>query len=307
MTTSRLFQAFLNKFQIAKKQPLSESEIVEIESKTGLSFPETYRTCYLTCDGGQAQDRRSALEILSLRAVLDYDVALGSAGLVWGLAPFSENNDSNPICVCCKPPLTGYVVLVPHDDAPRLKFRSLENFFEAAIDYVGRDKFLDTYSLPSDFSGPERTEQDLEIARQLVQMVQRNEPLSDDERTHSLRFACDLFSDLEIDEIVSLIDIGDEYVHQHVVERLRQIPAEKAKNALTHLAKEFDEFVDGCAERLRLEMVQASVHSEYGSKSIQVDPGPIWLNMKMFFAIRNQPDFESYFLGRVKYLIEQNS
>lgn len=307
MISSRLFQTFLDSFRIARREPLSESEIVDVESKTGLSFPETYRTCYLTCDGGQAQDQRSALEILSLRAVLDYEVILDSARYIWGLAPFSENNDSNPICVCCRPPLTGYVVLVLHDDAPRLKFRSLDNFFKAAIDSVARGNFLDTFSLPSDFDSPKRTQQDLAIARELVRLVKLDDSLCDDERTHSLRFACDLFSDLEIDEMVALIEDGDEYVYEHVVKRLQRISDKKAETALAQLAKNYDEFIDRCANSLRLARIQTSIHSKHGSKSIRVDPGPIWLNMKMFFAIRNQPDFESYFLGRVKYLIEQNS
>lgn len=284
---------------------MSETEIQAVESKVELTFPESFRSCYLTCDGGVAQNQQSALEILSLRDVLEYEVVLGSAAWIWGLVPFSQNSDSNPICVCCKPPLTGYVVLVLHDDAPRLKFRSLGSFFGAAIDYVKSDRFLDTFLLPSDFDGPDRTKQDRCIARELVQLVRTNDALNDDERTHSLRFACDLFANVDVDEIATLLDIGDEYVHKHVMKRLKGIPGERARSIATRFEKEFDKFVDECAQMLNSANLRASVHTEHGNHSIRVDPGCTWLNMEMFFAMRRRLDFENYFISRVRFLMGQ--
>lgn len=44
-------------------------------------------------------------------------------------------------------------MLVRHDDAPRLMFRSLNSFFTAATDFIASGEYLDTDQLPSDFAG----------------------------------------------------------------------------------------------------------------------------------------------------------
>src|SRR5262249_46819573 len=198
MARKPAFQHFLQEFQIETRKPASETALRKADAKLGFPIPEPIRSCYLTCDGGQArpgpEGPRSAVELLSLEAALEYDRGPGFFDAFWGYFPFVENNDSNPVCLCCKSPLTGYVVLVSPDDAPRLMFRSPENFFRAAIEYIKGGEFFDTHELPSEFDGPDRTKKDLSIARQLIDEVASGDTLNNQERTEALRFACDLNS-----------------------------------------------------------------------------------------------------------------
>jgi hypothetical protein len=309
MARKPAFQHFLQEFQIETRKPMSETALRKADSHLGFSVPESLCSCYLTCDGGQAkygpEGSRSAVELLSLEVALGYDRVPGFFDAFWGYFPFVENNDSNPVCLCCKSPLTGYVVLVSHDDAPRLMFRSLEGFFRAAVEYIQGGEFFDTHELPSEFDGPNRTKKDLSIARQLIDVVARGDTLNDQEHTDALRFACDLLSDEQVEEIAALLKDEDEYVREHVTKRLKRIPGAKARKALSQFESDFDAFVERCARKLQGEGIQASVQSPYGQKTIRIDPGPIWLNMEMFYSKRNRPDVEDYLLERARFFMEQ--
>ncbi|MCI0741539.1 MAG: SMI1/KNR4 family protein [Gemmataceae bacterium] len=307
MARMSAFQAFLKEFQIEAGEPASETELRKAESKLGFALPESVRSCYLLCDGGQAKDGsdgpRSALELLSLKATLDYPRVGGFFDSCWSYFPFVENNDSNPVSVCCKSPLVGYVVLVLYDDLPRLMFRSLDGFFQSAIEYVQSGAFLDTYELPSEFTGPERTKNDMSIARELIDLATKRES-HEQERIDALRFACDLLSDEDVDEIGKLLNDEDEYVRDHASRRLQRIPGAKAKKALSDLEGDFDSFVERCAQRLQGEGINGSVQDAYGKKTIRIDPGPIWLNMEAFFSERKRPDFDAHLIERSKFFVE---
>src|SRR5438309_2142611 len=77
MARQSAFQEFLQEFQIETRGPSSEAARRKAESKLGFPNPDPLRSCYLTCDGGQAkrgpEGPRSAVELLSLGAALDYD------------------------------------------------------------------------------------------------------------------------------------------------------------------------------------------------------------------------------------------
>jgi hypothetical protein len=311
MVREPVFQHFLQEFCIKTWKPASEAALRKVEAKAGFSVPHSLRSCYLTCDGGRAQHGpegpRSAVELLSLEAALKYYPVHGFFASFWGYFPFVENNDSSPVCLCCKSPLAGYVVLVVHDDAPRLMFRSPESFFRAAVKHIKGVEFFDTHDLPSEFDGPDRTKKDLAVARQLIDAVASGDALVDQERTDALRFACDLLSDEHVDEIADLLKDDDEYVREHIAKRLKRIPGAKARKALRQFKGDFDSFVNRCARRLRREGIQASVESPYGQKTIRIDPGPIWLNMEMFFSRRNRPDAEDFFLERARFFVAQEN
>jgi hypothetical protein len=306
MVQNPAFQHFVQEFQIEMRDPASEAVLRKAESTLGFSIPDSIRSCYLTSDGGKAKDgpdARSMVELLSLETALRYyEVAFFDA--VWGYFPFLENNDSNPVCLCCKSPLTGYVVLALHDDAHRLMFRSPENFFRAAVASIESGEFFDTHELPSEFDGPDRTKNDLSVARQLIDLAGAGGTLNDQDRSDALRFGCDLLSDDNVDEIAALLNDEDEYVREHVTRRLKRMLGAKAKNALSQFEGDYDAFVERCARRLQRESIQASVQAPYGQKTIRIDPGPIWLNMEAFYSDRRRPDLEDYLLERARFLIE---
>jgi hypothetical protein len=47
------------------------------------------------------------------------------------------------------------------------------------------------------------------------------------------------------------------------------------------------------------------VQAPYGKKTIRIDPGPIWLNMEMFYSQRKRPDIEDFLLERARFFVAQ--
>jgi hypothetical protein len=192
---------------------------------------------------------------------------------------------------------------VHHDDSSRLKFRSLKGFFHGTIDYIQGGRFLDTDAMPSEFAGSTRTESDRAIARELIDLATRQVTLNDQERTDALRFACDLLSDDDVDEIGGLLKFEDTHVREHLVNRLKGISGAKAARVLHQFEGEFDTFLERCAQTLRRAGILASVHPAYGKKTISIEPGPVWLNMEVLYCERNRADFETYLVERARYFV----
>lgn len=287
---------------------MTEAALQTAESNLGISIPAPLRSCFLSCNGGQARHSSegvsSQVELLSLESVLKYASIPGFINRIPGYFPFLENNDSNPVCVCCKSPLVGYVVLVNHGDGPRLLFRSPEGFFRAAVEHAKIGKFFDTYELISEFDGPERTKEDMAVAQQLIHLATPKDTLDDTERTNALRFACDLLSDENVDVLAELLNCGNEYVREHVLKRLKRIPSAEAKSAINAFESLFNAFVERCANRLQGEGIRASIQAPYGQKTIRIDPGPIWLSMEVFYSEHSRTDFDDYLLERARFFIE---
>jgi hypothetical protein len=176
-------------------------------------------------------------------------------------------------------------------------------FFRSAIDYVRGGAFLDTAELISQFTGAERTQRDRSIARRLIALTTPGGMLNDQERADALRFACDLLSDADVDEIGGLLKDDNESVREHAARRLKGIPGPKAKNALRKLEGDFDTFVRRCLSILQRAGVQASLHVRPYGKSVRLDAGATWLNMEFFYSERERPDFDEFFLQRVKFFL----
>ncbi len=197
-------------------------------------------------------------------------------------------------------PLAGYVVLVNHDDQPKLLARSIESFLRTAIDYVSEGDYLEIHELPTDFDGPDRTKGDLVASRALLQLLQTEDALTEDEQVDAGRFACDLLPDKEVKGIKALLEIDNEYVQEHVTARLSRLQKPAACKAVPKSAETFDSFVIQCAEALKKAGIAATTVEMYGKPTIRLDPGPVWLNMEFFYAKRKQADFQKMFLEKVK-------
>lgn len=304
MTQPTAFQSFLNEFQINPAPAAGEDEIKNLEVELGFALPEPLRDCYRRQDGGTAEHKRSAVQLLSLGAAAEYRQMAGFDQVYWQYYPLAENNDSNPVCVCCKPPLTGYVVLVSHDDEPRLLYRTLDGFFDGAVKLLRSDsEFFDTYHLTGDFDGPERTVEDRDIARQLIELANFEDELEDQDRTDALRFACDLLGGDDTEELAALLDDDDEYVRGHVLARLQRDECAAANELLRRFEREYDAFLDRSVAVLQNNQIDAN----RVQNSIRIDPWPIWLNMDVFYSERRRPDFDEFLLERAKTFIAQES
>lgn len=299
------FQAFCEAFQIKLAKAATPTQIEVAESKLGAPLPKSVRKIYEIANGGKARSELSSLEIYSIANALKYARVPRFFDAPWTLWPLIENNDSNPVCVCCTPPLTGYVVQMNHDDAPRLMSRSLENFFAVATAFVADGEYLDTAELASDFESPERTKQDLAAAKRLIALAKKPGVLEGEVLTDALRFACDLLSDNDVEQIESLLDFDQSEVEEHVAARLARINKTKGRRAVGKAKKKptqetFDGFVVRCSDILTKAGFAANVVEMYGKNTIRLDPGPVWLNMPVFYQERKRADFETHLIDRVR-------
>ena len=299
----------LNAYQFEMNPPALESDLVAAERALGCALPPLVKDWYRAADRGRAR-LGGELELLPLASVQKYYEQTNLAAGPWGLFPFANNSDSNPICLCCKPPLAGYVVLVNHDDAPTLLYREADGFFRAAIEVAQRGEPLETHDLPSDFDGPQRTPEDLKVAAELVELARSGSNASGaaidrQDRSLALRFACDLLPNADIAGISALLPLGDEYVREHVLRRLESIAAPEAGAAMLDERARYDAFVAHCVAVLKTAELQVSVHACNGQTTLRLDPDGIWLNTEMFFAARSRPDADAFLVERAQALLSQ--
>lgn len=278
-----------------KNQGLSEREISDAEASTGLKFPSIYRKFVSESDGGLFE--KQSVKILTLKESLKYFSSLREFGLTqtWGYLPILDNEDSNPWCLCCKHPLTGYIVQAMHDDAAQIKFRSFENFF-SAIDRSERNDPLLLDELDGDFKSSDRAVEDIEIARALVKNASNYEDI---DRGDACRFAMWLFGEDHVDEIALFIEDQDALVAYDALDRLRVLSSPEAKNAIQAARKNLAGFVEESLSLLKQAGIQAQVQNE---SAIRVSPG-VSLDMRVFYAQRKAAGAEQKFIERVQHLI----
>ncbi len=299
------FSAFCEAFQIKLTKAATPAQIEAAESKLGAPLPKPVRQIYEIANGGKSRSELASLEIYSIAGALKYARVPRFFDAPWKLWPLIENNDSNPVCVCCTQPLIGYVVLMNHDDAPRLMYRSLNHFFAATTAFVADGEYLDTAELASDFESPERTKQDRAAAKQLMTLAKKPGELDSEVLTDALRFACDLLSDDDVEQMESLLDFDLYEVEEHVSARLARIKKTKGRRAggtakTKSPPETFDSFVVRCGDILTKAGFAANVVEMYGKNTIRLDPGPVWLNMPAFYQERKRADFDAYLIERVR-------
>jgi hypothetical protein len=206
------------------------------------------------------------------------------------------------------------VILVRHDDAPKLMFRSLEEFFRAAVDAVsgpmkGDDEyempFLDTSQLPTVFDGSKRSGKDRTTGRALLALGEKEKGLSKHDQSDAFRFACDLLAPEDTAAFKTLLKVGDEYVREHVLRRMERLRVPRARRMVRNEKEGCAAFVKKCATWLKAAGLKATVEAPHGKPTIRILPGPIGLNMEMFYSQRTRPDFKEHFVGRVKTLCKQ--
>lgn len=292
--------AFCKTFQIKLGKPVTIADLAKVEKKLGFALPKSVRDLYLKGNGGKAkQQDLSALKFSTLPAALKLGTLPPFLDSCFGLWPLLENDDSNPICVCCKAPLVGYVVQMNHEEGPKLLARSLDGFLRAAVEQVAEGEYLELEELATDFDGATREKKDLAASKALFKLLQKKNALSEEEQIDVARFACDLLPDSDVAGIKALLKIDNEYVREHVTARLSRLKKPAARKAVQKSAETFDSFVIQCAKILAQAGINATAVEMYGKQTIRLDPGPIWLNMEFFYSKRKQADFETMFLEKV--------
>lgn len=280
----------------ANKRGASESQILEAEASTGLKFPVSYKN-FIRKSNGLLLTKQE-VTILSLEKSLDYFVMLRDAGITqtWGYFPILDNEDSNPWCMCCKNPLTGYIVQVMHDDAAQIKFRNIESFV-SAIDLSDRNDASLLDDLDGDFrSIGSRTGEDLEAARALIKSVPTYKHV---DRSDACRFAMWLFGEDQVNEIAPFLDDEDPFVARDALERLNTFESTEARTAILAAQKNLADFVQKSLGLLKQVGIEAQLEQ---NSIVRVHPG-VLLDMKIFYAQRNAPGAEEKFIERVRFFI----
>lgn len=286
---------------VSLNEGVSLERIAKVEEQIGMQLPNEVREFYSLSDGADFDD--GASQVLSLEKALELKQAMEDYGIrrMWNYLPFTEENTSNPICVCCSEPLIGYLVHVFHDDGPVIKWRDFKSFLKIMLSQIEKREYF-FEDAPYEFSSLERKPQDIATARKLLEVVQV-ENINIVDRDDGCNFAAWLFGHDQLNDIARLLETEDEFVRRDVCCRLKSFKSRAAGEVLRKYNEEMESFVNRCKGLLE----KANVQSEINEKTqLQVLHPTRWLNMDAFFTERRRTDFETYFVSRVTELIKLN-
>ncbi len=212
-------------------------------------------------------------------------------------------NDANPYAICCDEPLTGFVALLYHDDAPVLSCRSLGRFLDLlvekrrqvlAMDEEQRegDFELRTDRLEDDlaFDRPERSAEDARVGRALIRHAESLDPI-DVDRGVALLFAAQMIGPGHEDELTRVMMLGDESVREAVLERHGGVWTRLRLRQLWESDKqEFDRFIEELAQAVVAAGMEIRRYPPPGY-GFAITPGNLDVHFKRHFCKRHQPGF----------------
>jgi hypothetical protein len=306
-------RAFLHTVGATPNPGAAADELDVFEARTGLSLPPQVRAFY-GATNGLTIESGGRMKILPLAEVMPYvegEVMPFVGGVrhyglpeVWGYFPFTDCNDSNPYCVCCNGPVRNRVVHVFHDDVPKLKFWDLGRFLDAVATAVVSEgeghPELDRLTGEYTSDRNDRTEDEVRTGLELLRLA---EGLTDVELHDALRFAIDLLSEREVDEVVRLLETGDEYTAEEAAARLRAMKSPRAADALRQYRRETARFVADCVAALRAAGLDVT---DVRQDTACLKPGPVWLNFPVWFHRRREPGICDAVVRRAKELLAVN-
>jgi len=137
---------------------------------------------------------------------------------------------------------------------------------------------------------PERTPQiartePKEEVRTGLELVRLAHGLTDVELHAALRFAIDLLSEREVDELARLLVTGDEYTAREAAARLGPMKSPRAVDALRQYRRETARFVaDGVAALRAAGLDVTDVRLDTACLKL----GPVWLNLPTWYHRRQE-------------------
>lgn len=256
---------------LREQRAANPAAISQVETAFAVTFPDDFAELWKHSDGLNGDQ----ITFISLSKMIEYaDIFESPLGLV----PFTDTNDSNPHCFCCRGPLRGMIVHVSHDDEPQLVCRDLRRFVEKICD--ARRGNASQIVGDFDVARPDRTPEDAVLARELVQFTLAA-AVDDDSRRDALLFAIQLFGAGQESELASLVHLGDEYTRDAVLRRWNGIGT---KEAAEQIARDKAEYFQFLADFKR-EAEAAGFRTELTSRGeFRLQPGRIDPNFAMLFA-----------------------
>lgn len=230
-----MVETLLQQFADGRRPPASRDQLDAAQEQLGLSFPPGLVAFYLQSNGLVVHERHLILN--DLATATDYAAVMSDIDLVeyLGLLPLSESNDSNPYCVSCKPPLSGRIIHLQHDDAPRLAFPDLDSFALAIVSLASSpDWTIDDIDLGYAADHSDRTPADDLAADEL---------LAGDcpDVENLLSIAMSLFSRDRLDSIIGLLEHESMWVREDAARHLGEMGDSAAIESLQLLAGNGDQ------------------------------------------------------------------
>ncbi len=290
--------------------PAEPAALARVQELFGVRLPDEFRELYLAADGLAVPDLH--FEVIPLSQVETYAGVLKEC---FGYVPFTEHNDSNPYAVCCREPLTGFVVHLHHDDETVLACRSLGRFLDLLAERrrqvpaagAGEDEeeaagdLLPRYSPLGDlaFDRPERTAEDARVAGELVRFAGRLGFWAY-ERTEALRFAAQLLGPGHEAELGRLMALGDEYTRYTVLERCRGLRTPAAEALLRQDAEGLDRFAAELADAVEAAGLEVR-RTPWAPPGWTVEPGTVRPgSFDRLYGNRHAPNFLPELVERIR-------
>ncbi len=137
-----MINSLCTEFDGGKRVQVDSAQLDQTERQLDIVLPPLLREFYSQTDGLTVHDY--SLELTDLTSSTAFATAISSMPLsqTLGLFPFTESNDSNPFCVCCRPPLFGRIIHLRHDDVPQIAFRDLDDFASAVLTLASTDDWM---------------------------------------------------------------------------------------------------------------------------------------------------------------------
>lgn len=136
-----------------------------------------------------------------------------------------------------------------------------------------------------------------------MELLRLADGLTDVELHDALRFAIDLLSEGELDEVVRLLETGDEYTAEEAAARLAAMKSPRAADALRQYRRETAKFVVDCVAALRAAGLDVT---DVRRDTACLKPGPVWLNFPVWFHRRREPGIHDAVVQRAKELLARN-
>jgi len=195
-----------------------------------------------------------------------------------GLVPLLDDHQSNYLMLAVRGPLAPRVLHVPHDDGPRVVYRTLDECFAAIVDLLNQEETAEIYFDEAVGSyGPTapRDDADQQSAEQLLQTESKN---------LEWNLAVQLLDESNVDAWSRLLETND-FVRRDVLKRMELMSSPAIAELLRKDAEAFEAFTEALLDAARGAGFPVEVRR---TVSHWINGRP--MNLAMLFYRRNIPD-----------------
>jgi hypothetical protein len=245
----------LENYPQGRRKGVSRELLDAAPANLGFDIPADIRKFYGTTDGLVIHERR--LKLNDFETAVRYAMAIARFDIAsaLGLLPLTESNDSNPFCVACKPPLTGRIIHVHHDDAWRLAFRKLDEFAGAILALAALSNWhIDDISYGYGSDHRDRTHDDDIAADEILRLCDSRLGECDE----FLLMAISLYSKNRVSSIIDFLKHESMWTREEAANQLANMGDRRAIEPLEKLARSRDTWQDGRAAQNALKKLNQS-------------------------------------------------